>query len=132
MQYANSLIKDFISALLAEDGTKPVIIIQADEGPFPGRFPPSSRKPSWRDSTADELRIKTGILNAYYFPHRDYRDLYQTITPVNTFRILFNKYFGAESERLPDRIYAFPDIIKIYDFFDVTDTVRTGSSPSNS
>ena len=125
VRYANSLIKDFVSALLAKSGTKPIIIIQADEGPFPERYP-SSRSLSWRDATADELRIKTGILNAYYFPDGDYRDLYQSITPVNTFRILFNKYFRTKFDHLPDRIYAFPDIFKIYEFFDVTDIVRRG------
>jgi hypothetical protein len=46
------------------------------------------------------------------------------MTPVNTFRIVFNKLFGTEFERLPDRIYAFPDIYSIYDFYDITDVVR--------
>jgi len=121
VRYANSLIKDFVSALLAKEGPQPIIIIQADEGPFPDRYRHSNR--SWHEATLDELRMKMGILNAYYFPDGNYRDLDQHITSVNTFRILFNKYFGTKLERLPDRIFAFPDYSNVYDFYDITDVV---------
>jgi len=121
VRYANSLIKDFVSTLLSREGPKPIIIIQADEGPFPDRYRYSNR--SWRDATIDELKMKMSILNAYYFPDGDYRDLDQHVTSVNTFRILFNKYFGTRLERLPDRVFAFPDYSHVYDFFDITDVV---------
>jgi hypothetical protein len=124
VRYANSLIKDFVSALLAKEEAEPIIIIQADEGPFPARY--RSGNLSWHEATVDELKIKTGILNAYYFPDGDYRDLDQHVTPVNTFRILFNKYFGTKLERLPDQVFAFPDILKIYEFYDITDVVEDG------
>ncbi|MGH6865219.1 MAG: sulfatase-like hydrolase/transferase, partial [Methyloceanibacter sp.] len=65
VHYANSLIKNFVSALLAREGVKPIIIIQADEGPFPERYGHSNR--SWHEATVDELKMKMGILNAYYF-----------------------------------------------------------------
>jgi hypothetical protein len=122
VRYANSLIKDFVAALLATDGPKPIIIIQADEGPVPTRYRSGSRP--WHDATVDELKAKMGILNAFYFPDGDYRDLNRQVTSVNTFRIVFEKYFGTEFKRLPDRSYAFPDIFKIYDFYDITDIVR--------
>jgi hypothetical protein len=122
VRYANSLIKDFVAALLAADGPKPVIIIQADEGPVPTRYR-SGHQP-WREATADELKAKTGILNAFYFPDGDYRDLDQQVSSVNTFRIVFDKYFGTAFKRLPDRSYAFPSLFKIYDFYDITDIVR--------
>jgi hypothetical protein len=122
VRYANSLIKDFVSALLATDGPKPIIIIQSDEGPFPPRYQSEDR--SWYDATVDELRAKMGILNAFYFPDGDYRDLDPQVTSVNTFRVLFNKYFGTRLERLPDRIYAFPDVSNIYDFYEITDVLR--------
>ena len=121
VHYANSLIKDVVSTLLAKPGPKPIIIIQADEGPFPERYRNSNR--SWHEATVDELKIKMGILNAYYFPDGDYRDLDEHVSSVNTFRILFNKYFGTRLERLPDRIFAFPDYFNIYGFFDITDAV---------
>ncbi|MCV0396424.1 MAG: LTA synthase family protein [Rhizobiaceae bacterium] len=119
VRYANSLIRDFVPALLEEDGPKPVIIIQADEGPFPKRYRGGNR--SWHEATRDELDIKTGILNAFYFPDGDYGDLDPGITSVNTFRVVFDKYFGTKLGRLPDRVYAFPDIFQIYDFHEITD-----------
>jgi hypothetical protein len=125
VQYANSLIKNFVTALLAADGPKPVIIIQADEGPVPTRYR-SGHQP-WPDATADELKAKMGILNAFYFPDGDYRDLDQKVSSVNTFRIVFDKYFGTTFKRLPDRSYAFPNLFKIYDFYDITDVLHDES-----
>jgi hypothetical protein len=46
-------------------------------------------------------------------------DLYPNITPVNTFRLLFNSYFGAGFPLLDDRIYAMGKTI--YDNVDITD-----------
>ena len=122
LHYANTLLQDVLASLLDRPGKKPIIILQADEGPFPERYRSSSR--SWREADRAELQMKTGILNAYYFPDGDYRVLYDAITPVNSFRIVFNKFFGTDFEHLPDRIYASPDVFQIYEFFDVTDIVR--------
>jgi hypothetical protein len=122
VRYANSLIKDFVAALLATDGPKPIIIIQADEGPIPTRFRTGPQP--WPEATADELKAKMGILNAFYFPDGDYRELDQKVSSVNTFRIVFDKYFGTTFKRLPDRSYAFPSLFRIYDFYDITDILR--------
>lgn len=117
--YANRLIEEIVSALQAPGREPPVILIQADEGPFPSR----DYSVPWQDSPARDLRIKTGILSAYYFPDQEYSKLSDDITPVNSYRILFNKYFGTEFPLLPNRVFAFPDPI-IYEFYDVTDKVR--------
>ena len=48
------------------------------------------------------------------------------ITPVNTFRLLFNKYFGAGFVYLPDISYAFSDKVNEHpdwSLVDVTDLV---------
>ena len=118
--YANRIIEDVVTALQAEDREPPVILIQADEGPFPSR----DYSVPWQDSPADVLRIKTGILNAYYFPNRDYSGLSNDITPVNSYRVLFNTYFGTQLPRLTDRIFAFPTDFRLYEFHDVTAKVR--------
>src|SRR5690606_26587075 len=77
--YANRIIEEIVTTLQADGGDPPIILIQADEGPFPER---NGRIP-WQNATVDELRIKTGILNAYFFPNGDYRLLHGDITPVN-------------------------------------------------
>ncbi len=119
VQFAGNLIRDLVPILLRQEGRKPIIIIQADEGPFPER-----PIVSWREAEDYEIQIKTSILNAYYFPDADYSNLYEDITPVNSFRILFNKLFDTQFELLPDKVYGAPDVFNIYDFFDVTDVAR--------
>jgi hypothetical protein len=127
LRYANSLIADVFDHLLASPD-KPIIILQADEGPYPEDYRTGDR--SWRKATSEQLATKTGILNAFYFPDGDYSTLYQDITSVNTFRLLFDKYFDTNHGRLPDRIFAFPNYSSIYDFFDVTEPARRGDGPA--
>ena len=122
IRYANKVIRDLVATLQARKGKQPIIIVQGDEGPFPETGIGLTR--SWREADNDELQIKMGIMNAYYFPDGDYEQLYPDITPINSFRVLFNKYFHVELNILPDRIYAFPDILSIYEFFDITNKVR--------
>lgn len=122
LRYANTLIEDLVRDILAKGGVKPIIIIQADEGPFPQRYRFGDK--SWREATPRELKMKTGILNAYFFPDGDYSALYPQITPVNSFRTVFNQFFGTDYARLPDRVFAMPTTAQLYDFFDVTDIVR--------
>ena len=124
--YANRLMTKVVTSLLAGSGQKPIIILQADEGPFPARYEKGDR--SWREATPDELDTKSGILNADHFPDADYSELYPHVTPVNSFRLLFNKYFGAGYSLLPDRIKFFPDESNFYDFFDVTEKVRSAGN----
>jgi hypothetical protein len=59
-----------------------------------------------------------------YFPNRDYRGLYQDITPVNSFRVVLNTLFGARFEILPDRSN-YSTWAKPYQFMDVTEAVRS-------
>jgi hypothetical protein len=40
-------------------------------------------------------------LSAYFLPGVD-ATVYPTITPVNTFRVIFNEYFGQNLELLDD------------------------------
>jgi hypothetical protein len=49
--------------------------------------------------------------------------LYKSISPVNTFRVIFNEYFGGNYELLDDRSYAH-SVPRLYEFHDVTDIVR--------
>lgn len=122
VRYANKVIRDLVTTLQAKKDRRSVIIIQADEGPFPETDVGHTR--TWREATEDELNIKMGILNAYYYPDQDYDLLYPTITPVNSFRMLFDKYFDAGLGQLPDRLVGFPNIFRIYEFFDITGAVR--------
>ena len=73
-------------------------------------------------------------MNAYYFPNGDYGLLRPDITPVNSYRVLFDSFFGAGLPMLPDRIYAFPRDAEVYEYHDVTAAVRgeTGAAAHRS
>ena len=112
----NNMVKLLIDRLLAESDMPPIIILQADEGPRAGGGD------TWAgdEATDAQLREKMGILNAYYLPGVTDSGLYQSITPVNSFRLVFNLYFEADLELLPDRSYMYHDG-QPYSFYDVTD-----------
>ena len=74
-----------------------MILLQADHGP--GAYF------AW-DSVEDSLLPeRMSVLNAYYFPGRDYTALDPAISPVNSFRVVLDTYFGETLPRLPDRSY---------------------------
>ncbi len=52
------------------------------------------------------------------------RSVISWITPVNTFRIVFNEYFGADFELLEDRSFTYPDLDHVYDFYEITDRLK--------
>jgi hypothetical protein len=61
-------------------------------------------------------------LNAYHLPDSGASDLYKEITPVNTFRLIFNLYFEAALPLLDDQSY-FSTGDSPYHFTNVTDSV---------
>ena len=61
--------------------------------------------------------------NAYYLPNKGSDMLYKSITPVNTFRVIFNHYFKTRYELLEDKNYFSNAKKERYRFIDVTDKV---------
>ena len=112
----NKKVEEMVDAILANSKKPPVIVIQADHGPMP---PGGSE--TLADPTAEDARIRTGILNAYYLPGAG-DSLYQSITPVNSFRVVLNTVFDTRFEILEDRVY-MSSYENPYDFKDVTDQV---------
>jgi len=124
MTAANRLLEELIGQILAKSEVDPIIILQADEGPYPPRLLDENRQFNWDTATSAELRHKMGILNAYYLPGGDSSALYPTITPINTFRVVFNLYFGTSLSLLPDVNYAYEDFNRPYQFLDITDRIE--------
>lgn len=120
--YLETRLRALVDSLLAAypPDQPPVIVIQGDEGPYPPRTQPHEF--DWETATNEEFSEKMRILNAIYAPGCEDR-LYASMTPVNTFRILLNCYFGTHLEPLPDRSYSYRDQARLYDFFDVTDRI---------
>lgn len=100
VKFVNKKVKALVDELLSNSKIPPVIIIQGDEGPYP-----ASWKGNLTKLTNDEFKHKMGILNALYIPKVNKNLLHTAITPVNTFRIIFNTYFKTHLDLLPDEHY---------------------------
>jgi hypothetical protein len=99
--YVNESIKEAVRRILSESSEPPIIIIQADHGP--GAYL------NWESIEKSCIWERTSILNAYYLPENHSEDdFYSTITPVNTFRLVFDRYFGTQLGYLNDRTYYSP------------------------
>jgi hypothetical protein len=102
VHYLNSLIMEVIDEIFQKSTTEPIIFLQADHG--------SKVYKETQPAAEIQCRLHLPILNAYYFPDVDAQTrLYQTISPVNSFRILLNEYFHEELELLHDGSYELGD-----------------------
>ena len=119
----NNMIRALIDELLSSSEVPPIIVLQADEGPRPERYRNDPSGFKWEEATKAEWREKYGILNAYYLPNVDKAVLYPSITPVNSFRLVFNLYFDTDFKLLPDRSYVYYEGHP-YEFYDITDKVK--------
>jgi hypothetical protein len=108
LKYTNRRTLELLDTLIAGSERPPVIILQADEGPYPPGTGAAAFQ--WESATRDQCREKTRILNAMYLPGVDRATLYPSITPVNTFRLVFDHYFGTDYGLLPDECYAYYDL----------------------
>ena len=113
MEYLDKQILEIID-LLQDDKNPPVIVIQGDHGI---RDLIENKQAVTKSGPA---HVGFSILNAYYLPGYDTAQLYDRISPVNSFRIIFNHYFGTNLELLEDRSF-FCSKKSLYDFQDVTD-----------
>lgn len=118
--YMNSQLKELINKLISNSEHPPIIILQGDEGPFPYKYRINEKGYIWKNATVSELKQKMGILNAFYLPNIEPKIVYDAITPVNTFRFIFNSYFKTNYKILYDKSYAYYSDKHPYQFFDVT------------
>ncbi len=85
VEYIDDQVLSIFKKILADSSTPPIIVIMGDHG-----------------FTQNE---RNKIFSAYYFPGGDYSDLSQTISPVNSFRVIFDQFFGTHFGKLQDRSF---------------------------
>jgi tetratricopeptide (TPR) repeat protein len=114
LAYINKKSKTMISEILSNSKNPPIIILFGDHGP--------RSMLAWDHPEKTYMKECMSILNAYYLPNGGHAHLYEDITPVNTFRVIFNHYFGTNYEILEDESYYSTGRYN-YRFFNVTDRI---------
>ena len=105
VKYASKVLIDLVNYIRSKSNNKAVIILQGDHGfkSWPG------------EENYEEKAFEN--LNAIYLPDENYNGYYDGVSPVNTFRLLFNHYFNTHFELTPDKsiqLFFKPDLKKIY------------------
>jgi hypothetical protein len=108
LQFVNTRVKATVERILAASPQPPVIILQGDHGP--------GSVLNWNDPEPEDLVERFAILNAYHIPNRT-APLPDSITPVNSFRLLFNQLFATDYAALPNKSL-FSTIARPWHFYD--------------
>jgi hypothetical protein len=90
-QFIDEAILPVLQKIVTESEEPPVILLMGDHGPPATKF------------TTPEARMKN--LSAYFLDANAKSKLYDSITPVNSFRVVLNEYFGSDYPMLEDVSY---------------------------
>lgn len=113
--FVNKKLKTMVDEIIDKSDQSPIIILQADHGPGLMTY--------WEDPEKTNMKERLSILNAYYLPEEAKNNLYETITPVNSFRIILNYLFNTKLELLEDKNY-FATWSHPYKLIDVTELLN--------
>ncbi len=89
VMYTNQKIIEIVSYIKENNKSNTVIVVMGDHG-----------FKSLQKNQNPDFGFQN--LNAVYFRDNNYSSLYSSISPVNTFRIILNKYFSAKLSMLKD------------------------------
>jgi hypothetical protein len=79
--YVNKRVESLIDSIKSESKVPPIIVLQGDHS----------------------VLYTNDIFNAYLLPNGGNEALWNSISPVNTFRVIFSRYFGAPYAPLEDK-----------------------------
>jgi len=112
--WVNNTILDAVRQIQKNDNNNSVIVIQGDHGTLStdnDRVFNVGGEPS-----AELVNERSAILNTYFLPSScQHTELYPSITPVNSFRVIFNNCFGTNLKLLKDQSH-WSSYHRPYDF----------------
>lgn len=87
--HTNTILRDVVNSIFTCDHKNKIVIVEGDHG--------------FRDyGQKDKAKRIFENLNAIYFYDGNYSALYNTMSPVNTFRVVLNQYFHENLPYLKD------------------------------
>jgi hypothetical protein len=107
--FINSRMKEILPKIIENSSTRPVIVLLGDHGP----------------TVASSPRSRMSNLSAYLLPGLD-SSLYPAVTPVNIFRIIFNRYFDQNLELLDD-VSLYSDYTDPFNFRVIQNSCKTNN-----
>jgi hypothetical protein len=105
LHYTNTRIAQLIDVIRAESSREPVIILQADEGPY-------LRGDDSEQPIDTQYQIRSGVLNAWHVPVKFRDQLQIPASSINTFPTLMNLLFEKDYSLLPDHYYAWKGLLQ--------------------
>lgn len=131
VSYVNKQIEDMVTTIRS-NSPDAVIIIQADEGPYPKEFRHALTPTHYYDPAdlpLPQRHQKFGILATYYMPGVDRAIVASNITSaVNPFRFVLKQYLGYNLEMLPDCQFSTGNKFTIYNFKNQTTNLQEDPS----
>lgn len=101
IRFVNRRILEVIDRIIAASEVPPVVVVLGDHGPFVA-------EDRTDEVSAGRARIdRLANMMAFLVPDSMRSDLYPTISPVNTFRIVLPRLVGRQPELLPDRHFPY-------------------------
>ncbi len=94
VKFANNLINELVSHIKTRNKKNTVIILEGDHG--------------YRNIYGEKGYMIFDNLNSIYFPDGVYKNLYPSISPVNSFRAVLNKFFPSNLPFLKDSSIFIP------------------------
>jgi len=94
VKFANHIIDTLVTHIKKSNKKNTVIIIEGDHG--------------FRNIYGKKGYMTFDNLNSIYYPDGDYRSHYPSISPVNSFRVVLNKFFAASMPLLKDSSIFIP------------------------
>ena len=111
LTYLTKILKETIENLQENSDNQAIIIVQSDTGP----------STNFGDRINEMAQIdRMSIFNAYYFPNGQYDLLSNDITPVNSFRLVFDSHFQTNYGLVNDSVF-YSTYEKPYALIEITD-----------
>ncbi len=106
VHYLNTLLTELIETILEKSETPPIIVLQGDHG-LRLSWAKNRANPDQQQQLDSMCQIEVfSDLNAMYLPGLEGSGgFYNDISPVNTFRLIFDIYFGTELGFIEDRSF---------------------------
>lgn len=94
VKFANKLIKDIVLYIKKHNRKNTVIVVEGDHG--------------YRNIDGKKGYMIFDNFSSVYFPDNDYKQHYPSMSPVNSFRLVLNKFFAANLPLLEDSSIFIP------------------------